>query len=64
MLKFNWKERINLSKKIHPTSPQDSHVVGIKNDGRIENSFSYIKDWYNSIIKNGNKIAYLSVPSP
>ena len=40
------------SKKIHPNSPQDPHVVGRKNDGRIENSFSYIKDWYNSIIKN------------
>ena len=36
--------------KEHPNSPQDSHVVGRNNDGKVfNNSFDYIAPWYKSI---------------
>jgi len=41
------------SKKIHPNNPDDSHVTGRIEDGRVlQNDFAYIKDWYNSIVRN------------
>ena len=40
------------SKKKHPNSPSDSHVVGRTADGTVtSNEISYIEPWYNSIKK-------------
>lgn len=44
------------SKKRHPNHPQDPHVVGRQEDGRVKNnSDEYIKIWKNSIEENGIK---------
>lgn len=38
------------SQKKHPNDPNDPWVVGRSSDGRVlQNSFSYIENWYNSI---------------
>ena len=38
------------TKKKHPNSPQDNHVVGRDKDGFIsKDDFSYIEPWYNSV---------------
>jgi hypothetical protein len=38
------------SKKTHPNHPNDNHVVGREKDGRVtQNSFAYIKPWYESV---------------
>jgi hypothetical protein len=43
-----------LSKKPHPNSPQDSFVVGRRQDGFVENnSIDYISPWYNSVTSLG-----------
>lgn len=40
------------SKKVHPNSPSDSHVVGRNPDGRVSNNeISYIEPWYKSVNK-------------
>jgi len=42
------------TKKKHPNSPNDSHVVGRGEDGFVHNNeFSYIEDWYNSVSELG-----------
>lgn len=42
------------SQKKHPNDPNDSAVIGRSEDGRVlQNSFEYIKNWYNSIIDLG-----------
>lgn len=44
------------SKKIHPNNPNDDHVIGRQEDGRVgQNDFEYIKNWYDSIVKNNLK---------
>lgn len=41
------------TKKIHPNSINDTHVVGRMKNNHIENDFfPYIQKWYESIIKN------------
>lgn len=42
------------SKKTHPNDPNDKHVIGRMDDGRVsQNSIEYIKNWYDSV-KNLN----------
>ena len=41
------------TKKKHPNSPQDNHVVGRMENNHVQkNFFPYIENWYNSILKN------------
>lgn len=41
------------TKKIHPNSVNDQHVVGRMENNHIQNDFfPYIEKWYNSILKN------------
>jgi len=38
------------SKKKHPNNPNDNHVVGREEDGRVtQGSIKYIEPWYNSV---------------
>jgi len=40
--------------KPHPNSPNDEYVIGRMSNGFVpQNSFKYIKDWYESIIRVG-----------
>lgn len=41
------------TKKPHPNNPNDPHVVGRDDNGFVRNDdFSYIEEWYGSILKN------------
>lgn len=41
------------TEKIHPNDPNDPNVIGRSANGYVKkNNFSYIKNWYDSIVKN------------